>query len=259
MATVFPVDREPRKRHCTPAGREQPGSFFLSISRTVATLPGLPVFLAILVIIVPDVPAQTPIPPRPYDGGITLDIWTTEDRIIHGEESTPERRLLEEARYTLSGLIYGWDFSYTPRDPQRQVSERFDLAPISQVPWGSPGLRVRDLRALEGTLYGQIDYTFSPNEIAHLSQWNSFATARSSGTGNGPLLDGAGGKIRAIENGIHQAVREYLRGRFPNRPREVTGAVALARPPRVRTVSGEYEATVTVVIDIRDVRDYLTF
>ena len=218
-----------------------------------------PVLLALVISVAPVARTQTPIPPRPYDGGITLDLWTTEDRIIHGEDSTPERRLLEEARYTLSGLIYGWDFSYTPGDPQRQVTERFDLVPISHVPWGSSGLRVRDLRALEGTLYGQIDYTFSRDEMARLSQWASYATIRASGSGTGPLLEGATGKIRAIENAIHRAVREYLRSRYPNRPREVTGAVALARPPRVRTVSGEYEAMVTVAIEVRDVRNYLTF
>lgn len=203
--------------------------------------------------------AQTPGPPRPYDGGITLEVWTTEDRIIHGEHSTPERRLLEEARYTLSGIIYGWDFEYTPGDSRREVSEYFDLAPLGEVPWGNPGLDVRDLQARQGTLYGQIDYTFSRVESAHREQWRSFATARSTGVGTGDLLQGTSGKIAAIEAALHQAVREYLRGRYPNRPREAVGSVALARPPRIRTVAGRYEARVAVFLDVKDVRDYLVF
>lgn len=203
--------------------------------------------------------AQTPTPPRPYEGGITLELWTTEDSIIHGDESSPERRLLAEAQYTLSGLVYGWDFSYTPGDAQRSVAERFELEQVGLVPWGSPGLRVRDLRAVEGTLHGQIDYSFSAPEQARLREWASFTSARASGTGRGDLLQGTPGKITAIEGAVHQAVRAYLRSRFPNRPREATGSVAFVRPPRIRIVSGEYEAQVTVAIDLRDVRDYLVF
>ncbi len=203
--------------------------------------------------------AQTPSPPGPYEGGITLELWTTEDRIIHGEDSTAEVRLLQEARYTLSGIVYGWEFSYIPGDASRRVSERFTVDPIGQVPWGSAGLRVRDIRAVENTLHGQIDYTFTADEKARLSYWASFTTARSSGIGTAPLLEGTEGKIAAIENAIHRAVREYLRSRYPNRPREARGEVALIRPPRIRTVSGEYEARVTVSIDLQDVRDYLVF
>lgn len=205
------------------------------------------------------VAAQTPTPPRPYDGGITLEVWTTEDRIIHSDESTPEQRLLREAQYTLSGIIYGWDFSYTPADRRRRVAERFELEWIGQVRWGSPGLRVRDLRAIEGSLYGQIDYTFCPTEQARIDQWSSLSTARASGMGSGDLLDGTVGKTTAIENAVHHAMREYLRSRYPNRPREATGTVALAGPPRIRTVTGEYEARVTIAIDLHEVRDYLVF
>lgn len=223
----------------------------------------VPILLALLLVLLPlslsRVSAQTPVPPRPYEGGITIELWTTEDTIIHGAEAAPERRLLEEARYTLSGLIYGWDFSYTPGDARRDVPERFELEPLGLVPWGSPGLRVRDLRALEGRLHGQIDYSFSESERARLRQWESFTTGRSSGTGRGDLYAGTPGKIDAIENALHQAVRNYLRGRYPNRPREATGSIAFVRPPRIRIVSGEYEALVTIVIDLHDVRDYLVF
>jgi hypothetical protein len=213
----------------------------------------------ILPFVLHEAAAQTPTPPRPYEGGITLELWTTEDRIIHGEETTPEQRLLREARYTLSGIIYGWEFSYVPGDQARRVAEWFELDPIAEVPWGSPGLSVRDLRALEGTLHGQIDYTFSRIERAHLSQWSSFTSSRGSGSGSGPLLDGLPGKIEAIEAAIHHAVREYLRSRYPNRPREVTGRVALLGPPRVRAAAGEYHARVTIAIEVREVLDYEVF
>lgn len=253
----------------SPVKRSSAGRWTTSIPRAprrCATSPTalptaliLPGIFVVLFLFLSEAAAQTPVPPRPYDGGVTLELWTTEDRIIHGEESTPEQRLLQEARYTLSGIIYGWEFSYVPGDRARRVAEWFELDPIAEVPWGNPGLRVRDVRAVEGTLYGQIDYTFSRIEQAHLSQWSSFTSSRGSGSGSGPLLDGSAGKIEAIEAAIHHAVREYLRSRYPNRPREVTGRVALLGPPRVRAAAGEYHARVTIAIEIRDVLDYEVF
>lgn len=188
-----------------------------------------------------------------------MELWTADDSIFHPDEGSPEVRILREARYIVSGIVYGWDFSYTPSDAQRRVSERFQLQPTGEIPWGAPGLRVRDLKDAGGILYGQIDYTFSSEEEALLRTWGSFREARSSGAGSASIEDGTDGKLRSMEKAIHEAVRSYLRGRLPNRPREVTGAVALAGPPRVRIVAGEYEARLTVVIEIRNILQYLNF
>ncbi|SIQ15677.1 hypothetical protein SAMN05920897_104162 [Alkalispirochaeta americana] len=190
---------------------------------------------------------------------ITLEIWTIEDTLIHQDGSSPEERLLREARYTLSGMIYGWDFSYTPGDRLRQVEELFHLEPLGTVPWGAPELRLRETRVRDGTRYGQFDYRLPPEAQAHRSQWESFASLHSSGTARADLLEGYQGKIAALEKALHQAVREHLRPRHPNKPHQVRGSLVLSRPPRIRTVSGYYEATVTIALEIRDATDYLLF
>ena len=202
--------------------------------------------------------AQTPSPPEPYQGVITLEVWSIEDRIIHGD--TPaEERLLREAQYTLSGMIYGWDFVYTPEYAARGVQRYFELTRVGEIAWGDPRLAIRDLRDRENTLYGQIDFTLSQTDLQRLHAWRSMDSERSGGIARTPLQQGLPGKEQAIEDAIHQAIRDYLRGVTFNRPREVVGAVLLERPPRVRTVSGSYEAEVHVRIRIDEIVEYRVF
>lgn len=206
-------------------------------------------------------PAQTPEAPAPYDGTLTLEVWAIDDRIIH-DDQLPEERMLREAQYTLSGMIYGWDFTYTPAYPAREVERVFQLTPIGSIRWGDPRLALRDfqdLRRRDNALYGQMDFVLSDTDRARLASWDRLETARGGGIATMPLQQGLPGKLAAIEEAVAQAIRDHLRSRTFNRPREVVGSVLLERPPRIRTVSGAYEAEVRIFIRIDEVLEYLVF
>jgi len=219
-------------------------------------LAGIIVFLTIAVT-VPST-AQTPVPPEPWGDRITIEIWSIADRIVHGD--TPvEERLLREAQATLSAMIYGYDFVYTPEYPARGVERYFELEPVGAIRWGDPHLEIRDLRDERTTLYALIDYQLSTADRARLEAWRTTDVETSAGSGSAPLLEGYTGKIAALEEAIARAIREHLRQRYFNRPREVTGSVVLREPPRFRTVAGTYEAQVLVSIRITEVVPWVTF
>ncbi|MFW5827244.1 MAG: hypothetical protein ACOCU4_04085 [Alkalispirochaeta sp.] len=207
------------------------------------------------------VAAQTPAPAAPFNGEITLEVWAMEDRIIH-PDTDAEERLLREAQYVLSGMIFGWDFVYTPEYAARGVTRYFELERVGEIAWGDPRLRLRDLRDSrnrDSAIHGQIDFALSAGDVQRLEAWRAMDTERSGGMGTAPLEEGFPGKLEAMEEAIHQAIRDYLRGTTFNRPREVVGSVLLDRPPRVRTVSGTYEAQVRVLIRIDEVVEYQVF
>ncbi|MFW5644243.1 MAG: hypothetical protein ACOCYQ_09460 [Alkalispirochaeta sp.] len=214
--------------------------------------------LGIFCLLAGTVAAQTPAPPEPWGDRITLEIWSIADRIVHGE--TPvEERLLQEAQATLSAMVYGYDFIYTPEYPARGVERYFKLTPVGEIRWGDPRLRIRDLRDERTTLYALIDYELSPNDRARLEAWRSAEVETGAGGGSAALREGYTGKIEALEEAIARSIRDYLRHRYFNRPREVTGTVVLREPPRFRTVSGTYEARVLVSIRITEVIPWVTF
>ena len=203
-------------------------------------------------------PGQTPVPPEPWDDTISLELWSAVDRVIHGDEPV-EERFLREAQFMLSGMIYGFDFVYVPAHPARRVERVFEITLIDIIPWGDPSLTVRILRDEGTTIYGLVDYSLSRTDRQRLRQWRAIDVGTAQGIATAPLLQGLEGKILSIEESIYRGIRDYLRGRYQNRPREVTGSVVLREPPRIRTVSGEYEAIVDVAIRITEVRQYLSF
>jgi hypothetical protein len=202
--------------------------------------------------------AQTPVPPEPWSDVLSVEIWSIADRIIHGD--TPvEERLLREAQFTISGMIYGFDFVYTPEYRARGVERSFELSPVTGIPWGDPRLVIREIHDDRTTLYGLIDYTLSAADHSRVRSWQQIDVERATGTGSAPLRAGLDGKIRAIEEALHSAVRSHLQGLYQNRPREVTGTVVLREAPRIRTVSGTYEARVRIFIHVTEVRKYRIF
>jgi hypothetical protein len=215
----------------------------------------------LLVIAAAGVAAQTPAPPAPFNEEITLEVWAIEDRIIHPDTGA-EERLLREAQYVLSGMIFGWDFVYTPEYADRGVARYFELDPLGEIAWGDPRLVLRDLRDSrnrDSAIHGQIDFSLSATDLQRLRAWRAMDTERSGGMARAPLQEGYQAKISAMEEAIHQAIRDYLRGTTFNRPREVVGSVVLDRPPRMRTVSGSYEAQVRVLIRVDEVLEYRVF
>lgn len=203
-------------------------------------------------------PAQVPGPAYDREEGISIELWSIDDAIIHGD-TPPEERLLREAQYTISGMLYGWSFRYVPAARARGVTQEFELEPRAYIRWGDPALTVRDIATDENIVYGLVDYTLSPDDRARRESWRSIVTVRSSGIGEAALLDGTAGKLAAIEEAIRDAIDRHLREVVPNRPREVRGEVVLGEPPRIRPVAGRYEARVTVLVRIEAVRPYLAF
>lgn len=207
---------------------------------------------------VPGAVAQIPGPVHDSIETISIELWSIDDSIIHGDTS-PEERLLREAQYSISGMLYGWSFRYVPGSRARRVEQEWEIQPHANIPWGDPALTVRETAASENRIYGLVDYELTEEDQARQEAWRGVRTSRSSGTGTADLMEGTAGKLASIEEAIRDAVDRHLREVVPNRPREVWGDIMLAEPPRIRPVAGRYESRVSVLIRIEAVRPYLAY
>jgi hypothetical protein len=170
-----------------------------------------------------------------------------------------EKTLLEEGRTLVSGMIYGWTFSYTPGDKARRVDESFLLTPIAQVPWGSPRLHVIETEVTKARLWARIAYTLDEQESHRRASWDSNTTALSTGQGAGALRDGVSARTKALESAIRDAIRRSLDARYLNKPREIKGEVVLWTDPMVLAHSGTYMTTATIKFIVRDLIPYRIF
>jgi hypothetical protein len=165
-------------------------------------------------------------------------------------------RILEEARYVFSGMIFGFTFSYAPPDRARNIPEEFTLQPAFQVSWSDPGLFVRETRREGSRVYARLRYSLHEFQETWYGGTVSNVINSSAGVGEASFFAGYKEKITAIQNSVKNAVREYARGRIDNKPRKVTGIVFLNGAPRIEVISGVYRALSSVRLKIDGVVSY---
>ncbi len=172
-------------------------------------------------------------------------------------EEEAVRAMLEEARWTFGGIIYGFDFLYEPADPDRGNPELFILEPRHALPTGDPSLTVAETLWVDKTLYVQIDYHMSPVQALRRDGWRSAALSVAGGTDVSDM-PGPGGRASARENALRRAVRDHLRARIYRPPRRIEGRLALAEPCRMAIAGGGWRASARIYLDIRDITDWPT-
>ena len=191
-----------------------------------------------------------------------VDTWCELAPFVRIGEDYPLSRekaseiLLEEARVAISGMIYGFSFSYTPSDAARKVEDRFELSPLAEIPWGSPRLVVLDTGTEETRMSARIVYSLTDQEAARRAAWGSNTVAQATGSGEAGIMGGPGERLTSLKEAVKNAVREHLRSRIYNKPREVSGEVLLWEGPETARRSGAYVTRVKIRLRVGEIVPY---
>lgn len=164
------------------------------------------------------------------------------------------RRMLAEAAWVFGGMIWGFEFSYTPFDKARAIQERFDVAPIESLTADAPALAAVASPSADAPSRAQApsqlrSYAEYRPEAALVALMRGYANdpwRGSQGLGRADMDLGVKGRRAAYVDGLRAAVRAYLQGIEPNKPRLVKGRVVFDRPPSLAIVGGYYTAQVRV-------------
>lgn len=166
-------------------------------------------------------------------------------------------RILEEARFVFSGMVYGFTFSYTPYDKARKVEEEFLLEPYRWIQRGDPNLRVWQVRAEGSRVFVRVRYALWDFQEPWYQGLRSNILPAAAGKGEAPFYKGPEGRVQAIREGIKHAVRDYARSIMYNKPQALKGLVVLDAAPRVVLDSGVYRAEVgRAIVRLEEVKRY---
>lgn len=172
------------------------------------------------------------------------------------DASEGKKELLKEAQFLFSGMIYGFEFKYIPGDKRRDVDEVFEIIPIGTIKWGDPGLKMRGARTGENRNLIQFSYYPAESMRSWIMYWSSGAFPMTGGKADGSFLKGFAAKQDALEKGVKEAVRNYMRSRVHNKPQVIEGEFAFAAPPVYSYAGGIYTASVKIKLNIKKVRAY---
>lgn len=178
--------------------------------------------------------------------------------------------LLDEARWVFAGMVWGFDFSYTPLDRARALAERFDISERGGIAWGDPSMSPVKARVEDLTLYATVQWVPDTVARAELAAWSSADYVSAQGRGSAAAILGVEdttvegrlipGRLlarrAAVVDACREALRAYLRSIERSKPREVRGSFSLAAVPRVILASGEYVASVRLRVSISEVISY---
>jgi hypothetical protein len=207
----------------------------------------------------------------PQSEHIQLMLWADLDaypetaaaeKTAHPDDSVfsyPVRRLKELAPYLLTGMVYGWNYEYTPSDKLRGVSEYFECTEIHPLGDDSRNIVYKMPWIENNRMYCWVEFTRTPAMLESLNYWKSIVHPKIQGSGKGAVLDGFDGIQDACRESVKNAVREYYRKEIKNKPKLIMGKVLINGVPRLAMDSGRYVVELDFFLETGRIIKYTQF
>lgn len=171
----------------------------------------------------------------------------------------PQKALKELSAYVLSGMTYGWKFSYTPYDKKRAVKEFFELKPVYLINSEDERLFLTDIKIKYPYCYCWAEYRIPIEKSMRLKTWKSVSYKTVKGEGTGSRSDELKGVYDAYTEAVKNAIREYARKILKNKPKEIKGEILIKSNPRIYVESGLFKADLEVYLNITQIIPYVLF
>lgn len=171
----------------------------------------------------------------------------------------PREALSELSRYVLSGMTYGWKFSYAPYDKKRRVQEFFELTPVYEIAKNDKGVVFTDIKVEYPYCYCWTEYRIPEERAERFKAHRSIIYKTVKGRGTGDRFDELKGVYNAYTEAVKNAVREYARKILKNKPKEITGEVLIKSNPRLYVESGLFKAELELYLNISETVPYTVF
>lgn len=181
------------------------------------------------------------------------------DESQNGVFSLPISHLRQTVPYILEGILYGWNFCYTPSDKTRGVEEYFEFEPINTVKTGDPRISFSGYKVDESFFSCWVSYDRTDEMMLYRKHWQSIYHPQIRGTGAASIYDGDEGFKAAYAEAAKNALRSYARGIVKNKPKEITGKVLLCEAPLMSIRNGKYVAQLEFLLEIDEILPYSSF
>ncbi len=167
------------------------------------------------------------------------------------------RRIRSEAAWAVSGLVYGFEFEYSPFDSARAIEERFELRSLGSIDPDALSLTGGTRSYYE--LRSYVEYRPNDEEAKLLGTYLRDPWKASQGIGRADILGGVEARSKSYHEALREAVRAHLRGMTPNKPREVKGRVAFERIPNLSLIDGYYVVQARVRVMTLEILPYAAY
>jgi len=177
------------------------------------------------------------------------------DMEANNSEFEVEEEFINDIIEIVSGMIYGWKFTYIPSDIKREIKEEFVLEPIALIKLGDPNMSFRDNWVKDYIMYQNIVYRLSDFQKKRIASWNTTTTPDSYGEGEESIFLEKG-KSLSLEYAIKDSIKREFQSRGKDKPRIIEGQILLKENPRLFINAGMYTTQVETLILYKNILDY---
>ncbi len=157
-----------------------------------------------------------------------------------GQYAYPVKSLKEIAPYIIGGMVYGWEFYYTPSDKQRNVDEILEVTEIVSSEVLKGGIEYSSPWLQDNRLNCWCSYKRDASQIQNYYLWSSIQNPIVQGRGYGSVTLGFDGIKAAANDALKNAIRNYYRNLIKNKPKAITGKVLIRDLPQIGIDAGRY-------------------
>ena len=168
----------------------------------------------------------------------------------------PVKSLKEIAPYIIGGMVYGWEFYYTPSDKQRNVEEIVEVKEIVSPEYIKRGIEYSSPWISEGRLNCWCSYRRNEAQIQNYNLWSSIQNPIVQGRGYGSVTLGFEGLKLAANDALKNAIRAYYRNLIKNKPKAITGKVLIRNLPQIGIDSGRYVINLDFFLECGKIIEY---
>jgi hypothetical protein len=142
--------------------------------------------------------------------------------------------------------------------------ENLEMTPLGEIAWGDTALDPTDSWQDENALHVYCDYRLSGSQNRRMEAWSAYPLRGIQGTGSASLVapdeDHWVDPLKeALKDAARAGLREMLRTQERNRPKAVTGRLALANFPRYWIHGDTWEISASFRLEIVEIIPYMVY
>ncbi len=169
------------------------------------------------------------------------------------------QRLKDVAPFLVNGMVYGWNFTYTPSDKLRNVKEYFEVEPIGKINVEENRIVFENPWIQDNLVHIWVKYKRTPEEMFSYKAWNSINVKKAQGAGSASVKLGFEGITEAAKNAVRDGIRNFYRPIIKNKPKEITGKLIIRKEPQIGIIEGRYSVKLDFFLETDRIIKYTMF
>ncbi|HNZ26520.1 MAG TPA: hypothetical protein PLG34_09135 [Spirochaetota bacterium] len=162
-------------------------------------------------------------------------IYTKTDAILYAK-----REIFE----FLSGMIYGYNFTYKVENKINKTKGFFDITPIGRINEKDPNLTLSQVEESQISLRIQAEYRLSDSQKKYMSGFKSVLSKMGGGESSESWANDWSARLDVYKDALENTILNGAKKTIKSRPLYVKGKILLEDSPKFFIKSGEWRCIV---------------